>query len=581
MDRNNKYYGIIEELVKNHRKFPGYEAILDDIIADVYAHSEVILKTITDENVIKAYFEKVIATSVITVPKKLGYSKPDIKNTISVEPVINNVVKNSSAIEASSEDTNINGISNAARVEYVDKMINSVSVDLDYQSSATDKILTEEQKLVSYDVVENTAKEETIDNENNLSIATEETNTETNIISEEDIVEEDADNVTNLDLNDSENLNFTDTQFKDTETEDNYLFDDIDAISEENSFLENEIEETVNENKTDIESKDLEEQSFVIVQPLENEEDNQATETIDAVLDEDALIDEEIEIDVNKNENENDIGFNVSEEQTFDDVQPLDIEEVSDAQNTIADNDLIEEPAIENSNFEEDNQTDEILELNYSEGSDDLQESISEEAESDEIEETDFENTFDSIEEQAVDFNADLTDINDQIDIQENFEEEDFLLQQDDNVSVDSDFILNESNLAEDLLENVDNNDDDINELGTMQESSLEETEDFSQEFMHENNSDDLQETKQDNNLSIVNFDAFSYTPVREKYSDNDKQDLIKDLTELNNKYPELNIFAVYDAKYNKNKDISTISEELSMSPEVVVKALNEIVDLV
>ena len=32
MDKNNKYYGVIEEIVRNHRKFPGYETILEDII---------------------------------------------------------------------------------------------------------------------------------------------------------------------------------------------------------------------------------------------------------------------------------------------------------------------------------------------------------------------------------------------------------------------------------------------------------------------------------------------------------------------------------------------------------------------
>ena len=46
MEKTNKYYSIIENLVKQHKKFPGYEDILDDIIDDVYSHSEVIINSI-------------------------------------------------------------------------------------------------------------------------------------------------------------------------------------------------------------------------------------------------------------------------------------------------------------------------------------------------------------------------------------------------------------------------------------------------------------------------------------------------------------------------------------------------------
>jgi hypothetical protein len=49
MEKENKYYGIIENLVKKHKKFPGLESILEDIIDDVYSHSEVIIKTVTNE----------------------------------------------------------------------------------------------------------------------------------------------------------------------------------------------------------------------------------------------------------------------------------------------------------------------------------------------------------------------------------------------------------------------------------------------------------------------------------------------------------------------------------------------------
>ena len=55
MEKDNKYYAVIENLVKNHKKFNGYEAILDEIIDDVYSHSEVILNTVDNEQVVNSY----------------------------------------------------------------------------------------------------------------------------------------------------------------------------------------------------------------------------------------------------------------------------------------------------------------------------------------------------------------------------------------------------------------------------------------------------------------------------------------------------------------------------------------------
>ncbi len=87
MEKTNKYYNIIANLVKQHKKYPGNEAILDDIIDDVYSHSEVIINSINNDSVIIAYLEKVISTSIITVPKKMGFHKDIPHKIISAEPV--------------------------------------------------------------------------------------------------------------------------------------------------------------------------------------------------------------------------------------------------------------------------------------------------------------------------------------------------------------------------------------------------------------------------------------------------------------------------------------------------------------
>ncbi len=64
-----KYYDIIVSLIKQNDKYSGCEPILDDIVQDVYDHSKVVLGSVTNEDVIAAYLNKVVATSLITVPK--------------------------------------------------------------------------------------------------------------------------------------------------------------------------------------------------------------------------------------------------------------------------------------------------------------------------------------------------------------------------------------------------------------------------------------------------------------------------------------------------------------------------------
>ena len=81
MDKENKYYGIIENLVRNHKKFSGLEAIIEDIIDDVYTHSQTVIETINDESVITSYLTKVVSTSIITVPKRLNYKNESTHQT--------------------------------------------------------------------------------------------------------------------------------------------------------------------------------------------------------------------------------------------------------------------------------------------------------------------------------------------------------------------------------------------------------------------------------------------------------------------------------------------------------------------
>lgn len=86
-----KYYDIIVSLVKQNDKYAGCEPILDDIVQDVYAHSKVVLGSVSNEDVIAAYLNKVVATSLITVPKKLNFNTRNKHRIISNVEAITNV----------------------------------------------------------------------------------------------------------------------------------------------------------------------------------------------------------------------------------------------------------------------------------------------------------------------------------------------------------------------------------------------------------------------------------------------------------------------------------------------------------
>lgn len=81
-----KYYELIVSLIRNHRKFIGYESILDDIVEDVYNHAKVVIGSVTNEEVILSYLAKVVDTSIITVPKKLNINTRIKHRSITIEP---------------------------------------------------------------------------------------------------------------------------------------------------------------------------------------------------------------------------------------------------------------------------------------------------------------------------------------------------------------------------------------------------------------------------------------------------------------------------------------------------------------
>lgn len=135
MERDNKYYSIIETLIKQHRKYNGLDAILEDIIDDVYVHSEVVINSVQNEEVVMSYLTKVVSTSIITVPKRLNFH-PEIAHraissispTVTVEPVVQQVLtpiqpKQEEVKKIEVETEKVEAVVNP---DLVDKMINGV-----------------------------------------------------------------------------------------------------------------------------------------------------------------------------------------------------------------------------------------------------------------------------------------------------------------------------------------------------------------------------------------------------------------------------------------------------------------------
>lgn len=134
MEKTNKYYGVIEDLVKQNRKYQGLEPILDDIIDDVYSHSEVIINSINNDSVIQSYLAKVVSTSVITVPKRLGFQPEVQRKTVDAQQVLENVVHKQEK---------------AVNTVLVDKMINNIAFDDKEEEPSLEESLSLEELEVS------------------------------------------------------------------------------------------------------------------------------------------------------------------------------------------------------------------------------------------------------------------------------------------------------------------------------------------------------------------------------------------------------------------------------------------------
>ena len=73
-----KYQDLIVTLIKNHRRYPGCESILDKIVEEVNDRAKDVINSVEDDSIITKYLTKIVSSAMITVPKEYNIC-PDVK----------------------------------------------------------------------------------------------------------------------------------------------------------------------------------------------------------------------------------------------------------------------------------------------------------------------------------------------------------------------------------------------------------------------------------------------------------------------------------------------------------------------
>ena len=622
MEKDNKYYEIIKNIVKNHRKYYGYEAILEDIIDDIYKHAKSVINTIKNEEVVISYLQKLAAVSIITVPKRLNFHKElkhrvistDIQNSLPV----NSYTETQKTEPAPSVVQEPAPVVQKANVEFVDKMINSIDT-ASITNNTADNLLSDsgDEQDVFADLSEDSVE----------VIEPAEENFESNDTETIETISQDADNnVENIELIE--------------ESEEELSFGNFESEQEAiNSADTDEFEpvliETVDDNQTEeIESNDeIETDSFEIIEPETDVEDGTDTEEFVSVLSEsveDNPIEEiesndEIETDSFEIlESETDVEDGADTEEFDSDLADANSDESEEEIETISDmaevedsdltisllDDAEEDSAIQIAETHEElSGDDEIEELGYQDEviNEDDAVNIETASESDienigpvesiELDDTDevisdenleddnavFELETENMSEDGSDDTDEIEVLNtvseeNNLDVQLNAEDESIELE-----SFDSDSIsfVNDSVDMQEL--------DHIQETETFDfiddtEDTFALTEDSGLEFIDDNNisdeSSEKSEPAPEHLFKPVDYSMFNFVP--DIHDENiDIQGLETKLMQLNSQKPELNIIDIFDLKYKQNLPITEIAEKLQMNKQDVITAIDEIVELI
>ena len=541
MEKENKYYGIIENLVKKHKKFPGLESILEDIIDDVYSHSEVIIKTVTNEDVINAYLEKVVSTSIITVPKKMNFH-PEIKHRSFIRE--HNTIK----VDQKLIDKMINAPEIIKPIEPVAEEVKQeeISVEEEHPQIIQEPIIDDS---VNIDTIDLEMQPEPYKTQEVASLDFEQAETEE---AEEVVTTNSPSNVQNID-NSIDLGNFTETipddlsiNFADDNNDINELADEpISLDTEEISEAPLAIEEPEPFKSDEV----IEPAEIILPETLEAEQN----EVLD--LSEDASI-EEFKEGLEVKATEEDI--------TESSTDFTDLVENTENEEDLASFDFSNE--IEETNDEENHTELENLDQNSeltasSDIQDDITEILTTDENPDDLEVFGTSQEELALPEEEEELNPVISDSDDLID----------------SGNLNEDFALNP---VEDELEEF--MPEASGELDLLQGGDISSLEELEPEPLFE--PEELTEVspEEPQTFATTDYSKFDFTPENNEPDNNIDIELVaKDLQELANKNPDLNILEIYNMKYKENAQISQIAAKLDLSENKVIDALNEIIAVI
>ena len=541
MEKENKYYGIIENLVKKHKKFPGLESILEDIIDDVYSHSEVIIKTVTNEDVINAYLKKVVSTSIITVPKKMNFH-PEIKhrsfirehNTIKVDQKLIDKMINApeiiKPIEPVAEEVKQEEISveeehpQIIQEPIIDDSVNIDTIDLEMQP---EPYKTQEVASLDFEQAETEEAEETVT-----------TNSPSDVQNIDNSI--DLGNFTET-IPDDLSINFADDNNDINELTDEPISLDTEEISE--------VPLAIEESETFKSDEVIEPAEIILPETLEAEQN----EVLD--LSEDASIEEFNEgLEVEAPE----------EDITESSTDFTDLVENTENEEDLASFDFSNE--IEETNEEENHTELENLDQNSeltasSDIQDDITEMLTTDENPDDLEVFGTSQEELALPEEEEELNPVISDSDDLID----------------SGNLNEDFALNP---VEDELEEF--MPEASGELDLLQGGDISSLEELEPEPLFEPEEQTEVSPEEPQTFATTDYSKFDFTPENNEPDNNIDIELVaKDLQELANKNPDLNILEIYNMKYKENAQISQIAAKLDLSENKVIDALNEIIAVI
>ena len=342
MEKENKNYRLIESFIKKHKKYPGLESILDDIIDDVYSHSEVILNTVTNESVINAYLEKVVSTSIITVPKRLGIRNSIPSRVIEIKPkqeipkvdkaLVDRMINNAEPVDAGSKIPTMTAEEEFALDNKTLDNIENITIEEPMLTETNEQLIVHEEEPVLLEETE----AESVELQNDLSfsnIETEEKELSSEVI-EQKLEDNSEENIIDNNVYTEPELSVSDTELVDN-TNNEEVIDKVNTdVQEPVDIPESSVSDDL---QTDITSEPEQTETIEAISLDPNIHEYEITQTIQ----------EEIPSEDFKSSIE-DIDLQSNEEDFSDEAEDLEIEEV----NNTGETELTEENPILNEKTE-------------------------------------------------------------------------------------------------------------------------------------------------------------------------------------------------------------------------------------